>query len=165
MSSSRISVRVLLNVRQMLSHSIRINRDIVTILANNALVSHGSEKPTRNAALHRNRGDDGIKREAIAQVKPCNRLFFFFFQAEDGIRDYKVTGVQTCALPISAASRARLVPRIAVAATAPFGADVLERLAERHEVVAVLTRPDRPRGRGRRTAPPQIGRAACRERG
>src|SRR5215467_4023130 len=31
-----------------------------------------------------------------------NSLFhFFFFQAEDGIRDYKVTGVQTCALPIS----------------------------------------------------------------
>src|SRR5256885_11623210 len=27
-------------------------------------------------------------------------LSFFFFQAEDGIRDYKVTGVQTCALPI-----------------------------------------------------------------
>src|SRR5256885_8548727 len=27
-------------------------------------------------------------------------LCFFFFQAEDGIRDYKVTGVQTCALPI-----------------------------------------------------------------
>src|SRR5256885_7131716 len=29
------------------------------------------------------------------------RLHVFFFQAEDGIRDYKVTGVQTCALPIS----------------------------------------------------------------
>src|SRR2546426_2868813 len=29
------------------------------------------------------------------------RLIVFFFQAEDGIRDYKVTGVQTCALPIS----------------------------------------------------------------
>src|ERR1039457_393313 len=28
-------------------------------------------------------------------------VYFFFFQAEDGIRDYKVTGVQTCALPIS----------------------------------------------------------------
>src|SRR5256885_15936388 len=28
------------------------------------------------------------------------RMFVFFFQAEDGIRDYKVTGVQTCALPI-----------------------------------------------------------------
>src|SRR5256885_6201181 len=32
-------------------------------------------------------------------VRSC--LFIFFFQAEDGIRDYKVTGVQTCALPIS----------------------------------------------------------------
>src|SRR5205807_6960441 len=30
-------------------------------------------------------------------------LVCFFFQAEDGIRDYKVTGVQTCALPISGA--------------------------------------------------------------
>src|SRR6266850_6939356 len=30
----------------------------------------------------------------------CVSIFFFFFQAEDGIRDYKVTGVQTCALPI-----------------------------------------------------------------
>src|SRR5688500_19850324 len=28
------------------------------------------------------------------------KLIYFFFQAEDGIRDYKVTGVQTCALPI-----------------------------------------------------------------
>ena len=27
-------------------------------------------------------------------------IFFFFFQAEDGIRDVAVTGVQTCALPI-----------------------------------------------------------------
>ena len=45
--------------------------------------------------------------------------------------------------------------RIAVAATAPFGADVLERLAGRHEIRAVLTRPDAPAGRGRRlSAPP-----------
>src|SRR2546427_6958865 len=29
------------------------------------------------------------------------RIVFFFFQAEDGIRDLTVTGVQTCALPIS----------------------------------------------------------------
>src|SRR5256885_2989576 len=29
-----------------------------------------------------------------------SRFSIFFFQAEDGIRDYKVTGVQTCALPI-----------------------------------------------------------------
>src|SRR5256885_4445969 len=33
--------------------------------------------------------------------------FFFFFQAEDGIRDYKVTGVQTCALPIYGRSPSR----------------------------------------------------------
>jgi methionyl-tRNA formyltransferase len=46
------------------------------------------------------------------------------------------------------------VARIAVAATAPFGADGLERLAERHDVEYLLTRPDRPRGRGRRLAPP-----------
>src|SRR5258708_10447485 len=32
-------------------------------------------------------------------------LFFFFFQAEDGIRDDLVTGVQTCALPISSLAR------------------------------------------------------------
>jgi methionyl-tRNA formyltransferase len=44
--------------------------------------------------------------------------------------------------------------RLAVAATAPFGADVLERLAGRHEVAYVLTRPDRPKGRGRRVGPP-----------
>src|SRR5258706_10714381 len=31
-------------------------------------------------------------------------FFFFFFQAEDGIRDWSVTGVQTCALPISTAN-------------------------------------------------------------
>src|SRR5256886_11302257 len=34
----------------------------------------------------------------------CACLFFFFFQAEDGIRDLTVTGVQTCALPISGAN-------------------------------------------------------------
>src|SRR5205823_6817057 len=34
-------------------------------------------------------------------------LSFFFFQAEDGIRDKLVTGVQTCALPISSCTAAR----------------------------------------------------------
>src|SRR3712207_7238659 len=36
-------------------------------------------------------------------------FFFFFFQAEDGIRDIGVTGVQTCALPIL---RASISPRV-----------------------------------------------------
>jgi methionyl-tRNA formyltransferase len=44
--------------------------------------------------------------------------------------------------------------RLAVAATAALGADVLERLASRHDIAYLLTRPDRPRGRGRRVGPP-----------
>src|SRR2546426_5448664 len=42
---------------------------------------------------------------------------FFFFQAEDGIRDYKVTGVQTCALPISFWSLKAGMRQITVAST------------------------------------------------
>jgi methionyl-tRNA formyltransferase len=49
---------------------------------------------------------------------------------------------------------------IAVAATAPFGADVLERLAARHEITALLTRPDAPRGRGQKTGAPPAKQAA-----
>ena len=44
--------------------------------------------------------------------------------------------------------------RIGVAATAPIGADVLERLAESHEIAFLLTRPDARQGRGRRVAAP-----------
>jgi methionyl-tRNA formyltransferase len=46
------------------------------------------------------------------------------------------------------------VPRIGVAATAPFGADVLERLAARRDLAFVLTRPDARAGRGRKVEPP-----------
>jgi methionyl-tRNA formyltransferase len=52
--------------------------------------------------------------------------------------------------------------RIAVAATAPLGADVLERLAARHEIAYLLTRPDRPRGRGRRVGAPPAKEVAGR---
>src|SRR5256885_851605 len=41
-------------------------------------------------------------------------VYFFFFQAEDGIRDYKVTGVQTCALPISGVYTATVTAPTAV---------------------------------------------------
>jgi methionyl-tRNA formyltransferase len=50
--------------------------------------------------------------------------------------------------------------RLGVAATAPLGADVLERLAAHHEIGFLLTRPDAPRGRGRRLAPPPAKEAA-----
>src|SRR5437868_4905969 len=56
------------------------------------------------------KGDEGIKRQDVdgvgGVVRLCLLFFFFdfffcfFFQAEDGIRDRNVTGVQTCALPI-----------------------------------------------------------------
>ncbi len=54
--------------------------------------------------------------------------------------------------------------RIAVAATAPLGADVLAQLAERHEITCVLTRPDAPKGRGRKLAP-SAAKVAAQERG
>jgi methionyl-tRNA formyltransferase len=52
--------------------------------------------------------------------------------------------------------------RLAVAATALFGADVLERLAGSNEIAYLLTRPDAPRGRGRRVAAPPAKLAAQR---
>ena len=52
--------------------------------------------------------------------------------------------------------------KLAVAATAPFGADVLERLAAHHEITALLTRPDAPRGRGRKTGAPPAKETADR---
>src|SRR5690606_39854870 len=48
--------------------------------------------------------------------------FFFFFQAEDGIRDFHVTGVQTCALPISALAVAFVA---ALALRNPLRVDVI----------------------------------------
>lgn len=52
--------------------------------------------------------------------------------------------------------------RVGVAATAPFGADVLEGLTRSFEVSFCLTRPDRPRGRGREVGPPAAKAAADR---
>ena len=49
---------------------------------------------------------------------------------------------------------------IGVAATAPLGADVLERLADTHEIAFLLTRPDAPRGRGRKLGAPPAKEAA-----
>src|SRR5690606_39410301 len=46
---------------------------------------------------------------------PRASLSRFFFQAEDGIRDFHVTGVQTCALPISLRPRLCAQPRLHLA--------------------------------------------------
>src|SRR5690348_18002231 len=48
-------------------------------------------------------------------------FFFFFFQAEDGIRDGRVTGVQTCALPIYSHNRQRETVDLSAARQGVFG--------------------------------------------
>src|SRR5688500_20328387 len=82
----------------------------------------------------------------------------FFFQAEDGIRDYKVTGVQTCALPILG----RGVPSTRkVRVSRPRESALISRVAVARPVSRSTTRPP-----GRTTtAEVEIGRASCRERG
>src|SRR5256885_5504450 len=42
----------------------------------------------------------GVRSRCVGSRTLTAATLIFFFQAEDGIRDYKVTGVQTCALPI-----------------------------------------------------------------
>src|SRR2546430_6116555 len=50
-------------------------------------------------------------------------IFFFFFQAEDGIRDLTVTGVQTCALPILGIYVFKTRPDVTLAALRDEGVD------------------------------------------
>src|SRR5699024_11531184 len=52
-------------------------------------------------------------------------IFFFFFQAEDGIRDRNVTGVQTCALPIFPIIAALFVPICMTAGFSTLGTAIL----------------------------------------
>src|SRR5688500_20259294 len=81
-------------------------------------------------------------------------LACFFLQAEDGIRDYKVTGVQTCALPISDtrvdAMHARKMAARLQAATK----------GKR----PILLRLEGKAGHGAGKPLSKIGRASCRER-
>src|SRR5688572_31754816 len=91
-------------------------------------------------------------------------LGFFYFQAEDGIRDLTVTGVQTCALPISTSCRpshgaqrlggSLLEEAIALDVAPHLHPSPVERSA---------IRPEHPDGQS--PAARQIGRASCRERG
>src|SRR5437764_4720115 len=83
---------------------------------------------------------------------------FFFFQAEDGIRDTSVTGVQTCALPIFPVARVRARNGLALERDHDKRALGLEARTRRTGSRAgprLLRRP--------RTAV-EIGRASCRER-
>src|SRR5207245_8491901 len=88
--------------------------------------------------------------------EPC--LWLFFLQAEDGIRDATVTGVQTCALPISS-RRLRATP-CESSTELPVRNETF-----RCERFARCRAEPSGRSRGRRDRnPPQIGRASCRGR-
>src|SRR5205085_3403830 len=88
-------------------------------------------------------------------------LCCFFFQAEDGIRDLTVTGVQTCALPISV--RRYLESSVSEAALQDHFRFILECVG--HD--AVISRVNRAAFALDLEFPFQreIGRASCRERG
>src|SRR2546430_10470127 len=96
----------------------------------------------------------------------------FFFQAEDGIRDWIVTGVQTCALPICAAAdrRSCTFPRRILPGMTPdriAGADdkVPSRLPRREAARSRKFHQLRhPPSLCARYFPSEIGRASCRER-
>src|SRR5256885_3591318 len=88
-------------------------------------------------------------------------LFFFFFQAEDGIRDYKVTGVQTCALPISDKSSFSAALFDSAAEKLDLSARAYVRSVKVARTIADLAKSDiiEPEHISE-----EIGRASCRER-
>src|SRR5690606_39647677 len=99
--------------------------------------------------------------------------YCFFFQAEDGIRDFHVTGVQTCALPISDAFFRKIIraPEFQHAmSTAEFHHLCGKYVAERQRalgqtdtsLLAVCHEYDVPIYT---SSPGEIGRASCRDRG
>src|SRR5439155_10465542 len=89
--------------------------------------------------------------------------FFFFFQAEDGIRDGHVTGVQTCALPISSCWLPRPpAGRRTKPTTAPSRADLLAQQELRQLPPHDARVPGGHQRDGRGAV--EIGRASCRER-
>src|SRR5690606_40183862 len=90
--------------------------------------------------------------------------YFFFFQAEDGIRDFHVTGVQTCALPISPDQNAASKWLASVAARAiterlarMMAQDASEAMASIASTICTTRLASITRWK--------IGRASCRERG
>src|SRR5699024_12054943 len=94
----------------------------------------------------------------------------FFFQAEDGIRDRNVTGVQTCALPICPLALAQVVPcRLPgegwIAEHPEHVVAQLERFADRQAERCARLQPGLLCPGHRRTQAEEIGRASCRERG
>src|SRR5256886_11559912 len=89
---------------------------------------------------------------------------FLFFQAEDGIRDLTVTGVQTCALPIWLVERSRDPDRGYPGGRAGAACALALQPGQRHHYGEVLGRRRSADGDRRVPGAGQIGRASCRER-
>ena len=100
-------------------------------------VSLKKKKKKRKGTKRRGEADEqGVREDWGVSKKRVGGVLFVFFQAEDGIRDVAVTGVQTCALPISRRGRQVVPSANGVPPSRP------------------------PAGSGT-----EIGRASCRERG
>src|SRR5207248_8856880 len=94
----------------------------------------------------------------------------FFFQAEDGIRDRTVTGVQTCALPILSSLSGMGNLSGTVTSSRPFkAAQVYMRNVDKRIMYTVYTNAGQFRSvalfPGNYEVSVKIGRASCRERG
>src|SRR5256885_12899421 len=88
-------------------------------------------------------------------------FYFFFFQAEDGIRDYKVTGVQTCALPIFDSGQDGFLGTITVSIYNRLTQTVVPGLSL---AISGLQGTLNVGDRLVLLSSPEIGRASCRER-
>src|SRR5690606_40300559 len=94
----------------------------------------------------------------------------FFFQAEDGIRDFHVTGVQTCALPISLAELSAALHSKAISSvelTEHYLARIQQLDGAINSFITVTPELalEQARAADARLADGKIGRASCRERG
>src|SRR5256886_3691203 len=128
-----------------------------------------SENPRKLGIVHASAGSEDARKLVGAHILIVGGYttyttwsFFFFFQAEDGIRDLTVTGVQTCALPIwplrigiGKRSRQRLN---GLAVRVPSGPAEARSAAHQGPSQEQLMQPRRILARN------QIGRASCRER-
>src|SRR5256885_10198378 len=122
-----------------------------------------TQERRRRVRFRRSSGDSSSQRYLRTHGRYCEYYYVFFFQAEDGIRDYKVTGVQTCALPISVPTFTLAPCRTLMSASTPA-------LGAGTSTVTLSVSSTTSDSSAFTESPtflfhlPKIGRASCRER-